>query len=200
MVRGTQTEALMKQGSSEDRLAKRSGSEQLAQRRGAHPLAAPLLTLGLALAGLLSAPEAHASSTFPGKIEKLAHLPCTPTCLLCHTDPNGEIKTLRAGPMKEPWALSTFLFLNSSDGTQADLDKLAGQDTDHDGVNDLPELQAGQNPFLTGDSPYCSDIRYGCGARIASKPVLDGSTAAWLLSAAAACVYAGRRRFKSRAR
>lgn len=183
----------MKQGSTENSMVKQSGSERVALRaRGVLPLA-----LGIALATLFSAEQAHASKDFPAKIEKLAKLPCTPTCLLCHTDPNGEAKTLRVGPNKEPWALSTFIFLATGDGTQADLTKLEGQNTDMDGMNDLLELQAGQNPFIKGDAPFCTDLRYGCGARIASKTPLDGSTAGWLLMAATACVCVGRRRLKS---
>jgi hypothetical protein len=189
----------MKQGSTENSMGKQSGSDRVAPSRASRTRGLLPLALGLALAGLFSAGEAHASKDFPAKLEKLAGLPCTPTCLLCHTDPNGEIKTLRKGPGGEPWGLTTFAFLAAGDGTQADLTKLEGQNTDMDGMNDLPELQAGQNPLIKGDAPFCSDLRYGCGARIASKTPLDGSTAGWLL-AAAACVYVGRRRFKSRDR
>jgi hypothetical protein len=152
------------------------------------------------VASFCATPPARASKTFPTKIETFAKMPCTPTCLLCHTDPNGEIITLRKGPNGEPWALLAFDFLKNSDGTDADRQAL-GTDLDMDGTSSWEELQKGQSPFLPGDAPICNEIKYGCGAsHIARTAPLDRGSAAWLAAAAVGCVLAARRRFPFRSR
>jgi hypothetical protein len=76
-------------------------------------------------------------------------------------------------------------------------------DSDGDGVSDVDELNAGDSPSIAGPAgqgQFCSDLQYGCGARIAAAPPVDRLS---LLSAGLVTlglVLSRRRRSKLRAR
>ncbi|HWA73103.1 MAG TPA: thrombospondin type 3 repeat-containing protein [Polyangiaceae bacterium] len=159
-----------------------------------------VLALSLAMASLCASVRAHAEATFPSKLEALAATSCTPTCLLCHTDPAGGLDHLRNDASGAPWALINFTFLKNG-GTVDNVTPLDAKDTDGDGMSDLKEIQAGRDPLVKGEAPICSELKYGCGAsHLARTAPLDRGSYAWLGAAAVACVLAGRRRVQSRRR
>ena len=103
----------------------------------------------LVVAVLLFAGAAHASDTFPERIELKtgATLPPQPhSCLLCHRTEDGGKSTVT-----KPFGL-TMIDLGVQSGSRASVDgalvKLADEklDSDGDGLDDLAELLAGRDP------------------------------------------------------
>ena len=186
----------MKHGSIENSMGKQSGSERFLPRalspsKGFLPMA-----LGVALASLFAAAPAAAEPTFPGVLVDKAGAVCIVTCLTCHTDPAGGKNNLKLPFGAAFGAAVKGLELS---GSVASLDSFKNSDADGDGDKDLNEVLAGHDPTSFGSASICVPT-YGCGARIASRAPLDGGAAGWLLTAAAACVYVGRRRFRARGR
>jgi len=158
----------------------------------------------MTLCSLLPARTAHASSDFPkalkGALE--AEFPgqtfCVPLCTACHNTTKGGPGDTNVfghnlefhGPLalgnanadaKVQKALHSFLM--STPG--ANDPQVNGKwDSDGDGVSDGDELMEGSSPSVAGPrgvGAFCSDLTYGCGARIApTAPPVDG---AGLLSA-----------------
>lgn len=133
-----------------------------------------------ALFGLGFAANAAAEPTYPEALEKRLALKCIPTCLLCHTSPEGGASTVRGNDATE---LSIIVNDNLSESLLATLrpaalNKVMTADSDNDGMIDIDELKAGRDPFTYGDTPICSPT-YGCGARIAKPPAprSDGNAA-----------------------
>lgn len=175
----------------------RQGSTAIKQHAGSGLV--KTLAFAFALASVCATAPAHAEAEFPSKIQDLAGMPCTPTCLMCHTDPAGGVDHLRKAADGSDWALISFTFLKAG-GTAANLAPLEAKDSDGDGTSDLKEIQTNQDPLVKGDVPVCSELRYGCAAHIARQSPLDRGEAAWLVAAAAGCVFAARRRAKPRTR
>lgn len=152
-----------------------------------------LLATGLlAVLATVSAPAA-AKPDIPGKLQEMLKAKsgkdvCTPSCMLCHTDPAGGDDRIR-----EP-KLSVLLVYSLADNKNvAGLDGLDKTNTDDDDVTDYQELVAGTDPYAKGTSPICAPV-YGCGARIAPASSSNRATSgAAALFAAAVATYLVRR-------
>jgi mono/diheme cytochrome c family protein len=153
------------------------------------------------LAAAVFARPAQASPNYPPIVRDSLGLSCTPQCIVCHDTNEGGFGTL-----------NTFgLFLQKKHGAIALNDDsirkaLAGlktdmppDDADHDGVDDLTELAAGDLPGSPGDNGRglaCSAVRYGCGARVA--PSLPQSQASLVALSAVLLFVAARLRRRRR--
>jgi hypothetical protein len=131
-------------------------------------------------------------------------MPCLPACTICHTDTLGGFGTVTVAFGKS----AQLAGLNFTEPSLVPaLNKLeeAGTDSDGDGIGDITELRAGQDPNGTVD--LCSQAalaaRYGCGAHIAPSPA-HGRDSGALLSALLTSLVLGaslqRARTRARAR
>ncbi|HEY4105489.1 MAG TPA: hypothetical protein VGM44_16435 [Polyangiaceae bacterium] len=143
--------------------------------------------IGAALLALCAiARPAHASSDYPPALKDALdkEFPdvnhCVPLCTACH-------KTTQGGPGNINVFGST---LERSDIglVQGDASRVAPAihnlalamppiDSDGDGVSDIDEINTGDSPSIAGpagDSQFCPDTTYGCGAHIAARPPSDG--------------------------
>jgi hypothetical protein len=151
---------------------------------------APACVAGAVLA--IAAP-ARALPEFPGYIQEHLHPPCVPSCLLCHTCPEGGLACLK--PVSLPDLGSNrgqgefFANLVAVNGgyprTEAELglwlENLDNKpcstqtnlpcDSDGDHVKDVAELGAGSDPDVI-DTPgaACNVPKYGCGASLTPLP------------------------------
>jgi hypothetical protein len=125
----------------------------------------------LSLVSLGYARPVHASSTFPPELQKALEKRfagtsyCVPVCTACHTIMTGGAENLNS--------FGTNMLLNglvSPATVDPALNKLLdkGLDSDKDGKTDNEELKNLDAPG--GPGAFCSDLTYGCGARIASAP------------------------------
>jgi MYXO-CTERM domain-containing protein len=115
--------------------------------------------------------KVQASPSFPVQLQKAldARFPgtsyCVPLCTACHTVTTG-------GPGNyNPFGLNLLKNGLASDSTlPAALNKLLDQnlDSDGDGRTDNEELKTFDEPG--GKGAFCTDLQYGCGARIAPAP------------------------------
>lgn len=161
-----------------------------------------LLPIALLLAGSLLAAPARALPQFPADLQRIAEMPCTPPCTICHRDNNGGLGTIDkpfglnmqlAGLQPVPNTLEPALdFLRNAQANNAqaicertlpaipgvgDVTSMIadnGQcDSDGDGSGDFDELTSGLNPSAP-DEDVCDPRAYGCGARLEPEGRLDG--------------------------
>jgi hypothetical protein len=143
----------------------------------------------LLLASLLLAVPAAASPGFPGAIA--AHLDApTPPCTVCHQGAPGvgTATTAFAVAMK-----ARGLVPEDLPSLATALDALAAEDHDSNGngVNDIDELKAGNDPNASGGQAAVVPT-YGCLGSVArARP---GSAGGYLALAAALLLLAGARR------
>jgi hypothetical protein len=153
------------------------------------------LLFGIALIAVLALPdEARASATYPAALAAAANMPCVPPCTICHANNSGGI-----GTAIKPFATSmkgAGLMPKDDSLIPPALDNLKSQkiDSDGDGVIDVEELAAGDDPNTKGAGNICGGPTYGCGARIEPRGELDGGAAVLALATAAALLALGRRR------
>ena len=130
-------------------------------------LSIALTTLLLTLASTaLGKPE------FVEPLEEATGAPCLPQCNICHASLSGGGEPVQ--PFVE--SLERFGEIEGEDAIKAAVALLEqqGVDSDGDGVGDIEEIRAGQDPNYAGDALICQpDV--GCGAHIAPRP----STALW---------------------
>lgn len=134
-------------------------------------------TLGVvAFLTLLGVPRiAEATPNFPAALQKAASLAAPPDCALCHAGNPGK------GTAQTPFVRSMVRrglvpFDEASLATAVAALKAEGIDSDGDGVADIGELEAGQDPNLgVGAEPPLVPA-YGCGARVAPPGAPAGST------------------------
>lgn len=146
----------------------------------------------LLLLGLLVPAEAFAQPDYPSMLQNNFMLEdCTPSCGLCHLDPQGSGD-------RNAWG--------SSYGTAAALAPAAipaTQDSDGDGAHDVAELRATSDPGNAASTPqtavalnFCLPAvpQFGCGARVARGTEDDGSAIAWLVIGAGLALKVTRKR------
>jgi hypothetical protein len=145
--------------------------------------------------------HASAEQPFPGAIQEAASIPCTPTCLLCHTDIPGTRDNL-----KQPFGLTVLrngIQPGHPESMQTVIANLRDRkvDTDSDGKLDVDELAVGSNPNLTDPKAELCGPEYGCGAHLAPAPPPERAPImCWLVGtlAIAALVVARRWRWTDR--
>ncbi len=138
------------------------------------------LALPWCLVVLCSAERARASETFPPKVQeammkRLNASYCVPQCILCHQTNQGGIGTLN--PFGKDLKQATTLVPGKPDSVVPAFETYfatqGSTDSDMDGTSDVKELEIGDSPAVAGalgTNLICPDLRYGCGARIASAP------------------------------
>ncbi len=149
-------------------------------------------TLLVGVCMLLPARSAQASSDFPAALKTAleAHFPgeqfCVPLCTACHNTTKGgpgDINVFghnlefkgglifgNGNAPKVPKALEQYL---ASTPGATDPQVNGKWDSDRDGVSDEEELMEKSSPSIAGPrgvAAFCSDLTYGCGARIATTP------------------------------
>ena len=134
--------------------------------------AACMVLLGV----LLSCIPCHAHNTYPQQLADELNMPCVPQCTICHRDNLGGFSTV-----VEPFGIAmqkvglTF-FPPTLEPAVKQLEA-SGVDSDGDGVPDIVELSAGQDPNGNVDLCAIKSPQYGCGAHIATPPSADHSGA-----------------------
>lgn len=136
--------------------------------------------LGMLLSG---ATAAWATPTFPSRVQSELGLSTTPACELCHqgatavgtvVTPFGKSMLARGLVLYDEATLVRAL-------TRLEADNV---DSDGDGVSDIAELEAGQDPNRndsgTGVEDVLPDPRYGCGAEVVGGPAMGLLGALWL--------------------
>jgi hypothetical protein len=131
---------------------------------------------------------ADASSEFPAGLKTAleAYFPgqtyCVPLCTACHNTTKGGPQDLNK--FGKNWENHGLLPINANVGKLPDelrtyLTTAPGPndpqvngkwDSDGDGVSDEDELKDFSSPALSGPVAFCTDLTYGCGARIALAP------------------------------
>jgi hypothetical protein len=153
----------------------------------------------LAVAGAVGAAtvawgnDARASRTYPSQIMSYLEkgdkgVPaCPPTCLLCHTSPNGESETVRATGFVETLKAQGEVVmpivivgddrpieraLASLESGPCAVTGMPGPcNTDGEGLDDMAEIRAGTDPQSTAVLSECP--QYGCGAK--AKPAAQAA-------------------------
>lgn len=142
-----------------------------------------------------SARSAHASSDFPAALQKALQAQpqfagttfCVPLCTACHNTTQGGPQNIN--PFGHNLEFYGGLALGNADADAkvlgavtryfmatpaAGVPQVGGKwDSDNDGVSDEQELKDLSSPSLArprGEHEFCSDLAYGCGARIAPAP------------------------------
>ena len=111
--------------------------------------------------------SASAEPEFPGAIKEAAGIPCTPTCLLCHTAIPGTLLNL-----KQPFGL-TVLGHGVQPGHPESMHTVVARlredkfDTDGDHKIDVDELAIDSNPSDPHPQADICGPLYGCGAHLA---------------------------------
>lgn len=144
----------------------------------------------VACAVLSGATESRSSPSYPAFVNPalknaLGSSVCDISCTLCHRDNNGGAGTLIAFGlnMKATVGLTGASQTSKIDGWFSEYFK-TDHDSDGDGQTDRAELLAGSSPSLPGGpgvGALCSDMRYGCGARVA--PAAPGTSATGVFGA-----------------
>jgi hypothetical protein len=121
-----------------------------------------LLFASAAATSLLIALPAAATPTFPDVLRTKLALSTTPDCSLCHsgTPARGNVNTPLGRTL-----LSRGLVANKEESLRTALDAITAEnkDSDGDGVSDITELKAGQNPNAAGEGETVTP-EYGCTA------------------------------------
>ena len=143
-----------------------------------------------------AAPAARASDVFPGQLQEMLGLDCTPVCTTCHLTQAGG-----SGTMKEPFgtyvaSLGYPRLVADFAGTMA---AAATHDADGDTLFDLDEISANTDPGSIENGQICADARYGCGAQIApgsrgAAPNAPDWAGLWAAAAVAGLLIVKRRR------
>lgn len=118
---------------------------------------------------LLTCAPSHAHNTYPQQLADELNMPCVPQCTICHRDNLGGFSSI-----VEPFGISMqkagLTFIPSS--LDPALKQLEAErvDSDGDGVGDILELSAGQDPNGKVDLCSIQSPKFGCGAHIARPP------------------------------
>lgn len=120
--------------------------------------------LPFVLVTTFSAASAHASEEFPDAVRDDLTLPKSPECSLCHV---GRIQNYDS--VRTPFGLAIRARgVGAEDGAALAraLDLLAseGIDSDHDGIEDIVELQMGTDPNVA-EGHRSVPVHFGCAVR-----------------------------------
>jgi hypothetical protein len=168
--------------------------------RAFRPTTRLFAALGVTLATLAAAAPAAAYPEAPGILQEELDLACLPSCLLCHTRPEGGRGFTRGGadtqlPGKQGYASFLSNLVAASGPGFPKVSNLAAYlvafqkvpcggpmntmnpmglpcDSDLDGAEDIEELKVGTDPDVP-DKPgefSCVTPRYGCGGSIQPLP------------------------------
>jgi hypothetical protein len=135
---------------------------------------------GLGLSFLFVALRASAEPTFPGAIQEAGKIPCTPTCLLCHTEIPGNSKNVNSLFGRTVWTHGAVK--GHPESMHAVVERLRAEkvDTDGDGKLDVDELAAGTDPNKVESwAEICAPL-YGCGAHLAAAPPASWTAPWWV--------------------
>jgi hypothetical protein len=140
--------------------------------------AASLLLIAIAFVGSY----AHANGLYPAMVQQALNVPCPLQCTLCHNTTNGGPGDIRKPGFGNSLELN-FDLSGSQTGTlapalQAAEAAMPPLDTDGDGVPDITELRAGEDPNVANGPPLCGSgsdqgPTYGC-VRVAPTGSVDG--------------------------
>jgi len=165
------------------------------------------LLVGLGSLGF--ARSAQASSDYPPALAAAIakQLPnavhCVPLCTACHlTTVGGPGMLNEFGINMENIGGLIPGDASLVDGAFAKL-VAADPDSDGDGTHDVEEITVGDSPSIAGPagaSQFCPDIKYGCGASIATPPPVDNVSLIPAGLAVLGLVVARRRRTAIRAK
>ena len=150
----------------------------------------------LALGWLAGTERARALPDYPKYLQSAADAPCLPHCNLCHRDDNAG-----SGTVDRPFGKSLQQVGHLGGGGKSDVTRSVGEirtqktDSDGDGVSDIDELSAGEDPNYAGDGSLCGP-RVGCSA--ASTRAQSWPT--WLAMCALLSFAFSARRYRSRLR
>jgi len=134
----------------------------------------------LALASLGYTRSASASSSFPAALKDALEkrFPgttyCVPLCTACHTVTTGGPGNYNS--FGKNLNEKGMLYIPNPVLVEGAVNKLLdlNLDSDGDGKSDNDELKALESPSISGPGSFCTDLAYGCGARIApAPPALD---------------------------
>jgi hypothetical protein len=170
-----------------------------------------VLSAGLLGAALWSA-SAQASQPFPSAMSDALGMPCAPSCTICHATEAGGVGTVvklfgnsakaaGAGPFSVDALKGALSCMSAPVGTTCAnmLPSKGPIDSDGDGVTDIDELTAGNDPNNKGDARICGP-NYGCGAHISRVPPARSGTALAIAGSVAALMAFGFRRVSPRRR
>jgi hypothetical protein len=160
-----------------------------------------VMSVGL-LGGALWSASAQASQQFPSALSDELGMPCAPNCTICHaTDAGGS------GTVVKPFGIAAWIagpiIKQDVDSVRRALGKMRTAnppiDSDGDGVPDIDELSAGNDPNSAGDARICGP-NYGCGAHISRVPPAQSGMALAIAGSVAALMALGFRRVRPRRR
>jgi hypothetical protein len=165
-----------------------------------------VVSVGL-LGGALWSASAQASLEFPSAVSEALGMPCPPNCTTCHATEAGGLFTVVKpfGIALKGGAPASMIVITpkSVESLRAALDKMRTAnppiDSDGDGVSDIDELSAGNDPNNKGDARICGP-NYGCGAHISRVPPARSGTALAIAGSVAALMALGFRRVSPRRR
>ncbi|HEX4338662.1 MAG TPA: hypothetical protein VH062_22305 [Polyangiaceae bacterium] len=156
------------------------------------------------MATLLAGTEAYANPAFPALLEELAHMPCKPQCTVCHGSDAGGYGNFKHPSLVDNWIMYGLSGDEHSLTATVLEDAVSdSSDVDHDGILDVTELAAGEDPTdpTPGKMLVCAPetIEYGC-VRVAKQgPVDNVATASTaVVSVLALMSLRRRRRYSSR--
>jgi len=114
---------------------------------------------------------AQATSGFPDTIVAHLGLNYMPPCSVCHASASG------GGPMAKPFGIALQqrgLSPGNDSSLETALDQLEADavDSDGNGVTDIAQMRAGNDPN-TGESLYGPEMTYGCVGTIARGSLQD---------------------------
>lgn len=157
-------------------------------------------------AAVFLAEAASANQEFPGRLANALHMPCAPTCLVCHGSLEGGRGNFRKviidGQPLPGFGEHLHSLQCGLDGDRPEslepaltcmMDMDPTSDVDRDGKPDLAELAVGQDPNNPApDAPLCgagaeSGPLYGC-ARVAPQAPVDDVALAVVTAAGIALV------------
>jgi hypothetical protein len=160
-----------------------------------------VVSVGL-LGGASWTASAQASRQFPSAISDALGMPCAPNCTICHATEAGGSGTVVKAFGRAAWIAGPIV-KEDVDSLRRALSNMAKAnppiDSDGDGVTDLAELTAGNDPNSKGDARICGP-NYGCGAHISRVPPARSGTALAIAGSVAALMGLGFRRVSPRRR